>query len=69
LARPLRAKKLRPADPQNPEAGSGYVVLAMGKMGGYELNFSSDIDLMVFFDRAAPALGAGHRADAVFSCG
>ena len=49
-------KKLRPADPQNPEAGSGYVVLAMGKMGGYELNFSSDIDLMVFFDRAAPAL-------------
>ncbi len=43
-------------DPQNPEAGSGYVVLAMGKMGGYELNFSSDIDLMVFFDREALTL-------------
>ena len=30
--------------------GSGYIVLAMGKMGGGELNYSSDIDLMVFFD-------------------
>jgi glutamate-ammonia-ligase adenylyltransferase len=28
----------------------------MGKMGGYELNFSSDIDLMIFFDPAAAAL-------------
>jgi glutamate-ammonia-ligase adenylyltransferase len=48
--------KLVPADLQNPELGSGYVVLAMGKMGGYELNFSSDIDLMIFFDPAAAAL-------------
>ena len=29
----------------------------MGKMGGRELNFSSDIDLMVFFDAAAAKLG------------
>ncbi len=29
---------------------SGYVVLAMGKLGGYELNYSSDIDLIVLFD-------------------
>ena len=28
----------------------------MGKMGGHELNFSSDIDLMVFFDREASTL-------------
>ncbi len=48
--------KLIPADPEKPEMGSGYVVLAMGKMGGYELNFSSDIDLMIFFDPAATAL-------------
>jgi glutamate-ammonia-ligase adenylyltransferase len=48
--------KLIPSDPQNPELGSGYVVLAMGKMGGCELNFSSDIDLMIFFDPAAAAL-------------
>ncbi len=34
-----------------PEAGSGYFVLAMGKHGAFELNYSSDIDLIVFFDR------------------
>src|SRR5665213_643145 len=30
--------------------GKGYVVLAMGKMGAFELNYSSDIDLIVFYD-------------------
>lgn len=29
---------------------SGYTILAMGKLGGYELNYSSDIDLIVLFD-------------------
>ena len=48
--------KLVPGDPQHPEVGSGFIVLAMGKMGGHELNYSSDIDLMVFFDRAAAGL-------------
>ena len=48
--------KLKPADSRHPEAGSGYIVLAMGKMGAFELNYSSDIDLMVFFDPQAPAL-------------
>ncbi len=47
-------RKLVPTDPHDPAAGSGYVVLAMGKLGGHELNFSSDIDLMVFFDPAVP---------------
>ena len=44
------------ADLAQPEIGSGYVVLAMGKMGAYELNFSSDIDLIVFFDPTAAAV-------------
>ena len=35
-----------------PEIGSGYFVLAMGKLGAYELNYSSDIDLIVFFDKS-----------------
>src|SRR6266576_2631446 len=39
-----------------PEDDSGLVVLAMGKMGAGELNYSSDIDLIVFFDPAAPTL-------------
>lgn len=39
-------------DDDAPDATSGYFVLAMGKHGGFELNYSSDIDLIVFFDRA-----------------
>jgi [glutamine synthetase] adenylyltransferase / [glutamine synthetase]-adenylyl-L-tyrosine phosphorylase len=48
--------KLLPPDPDRPEDNSGLVVLAMGKMGAGELNYSSDIDLIVFFDSAAPTL-------------
>lgn len=40
-----------PADKENPELGSGIVVLGMGKLGGLELNYSSDIDLIVLFDK------------------
>ncbi|VIO71596.1 Bifunctional glutamine synthetase adenylyltransferase/adenylyl-removing enzyme [Bradyrhizobium ivorense] len=43
-------------DPEHPELGSGLIVLAMGKMGAGELNYSSDIDLIVFFDRSATSL-------------
>src|SRR5437762_10783855 len=39
-----------------PEEGSGLIVLAMGKMGAGELNYSSDIDLIVFFDSNATSL-------------
>jgi [glutamine synthetase] adenylyltransferase / [glutamine synthetase]-adenylyl-L-tyrosine phosphorylase len=48
--------RLKPPDAGRPEDGSGLVVLAMGKMGAGELNYSSDIDLIVFFDSAAPTL-------------
>jgi glutamate-ammonia-ligase adenylyltransferase len=48
--------RLKPPDPDTPEEDSGLIVLAMGKMGAGELNFSSDIDLIVFFDSKAPAL-------------
>src|ERR1700683_5263258 len=51
-----RRGKLMPPDRRHPEMASGYIVLAMGKMGACELNFSSDIDLMVFFDPTAAAL-------------
>jgi len=34
------------------EATTGLVVLAMGKYGAFELNYSSDIDLIVFYDPA-----------------
>jgi glutamate-ammonia-ligase adenylyltransferase len=47
--------RLKPASPADPQEGSGFIVLAMGKMGAYELNYSSDIDLIVFYDPDAPA--------------
>src|SRR5579863_3194627 len=57
LCAAVKRKKLMPPDRKNPEGASGYIVLAMGKMGGGELNFSSDIDLMVFYDAPAARLG------------
>lgn len=48
-----------PADPARPEVGSGYIVLAMGKMGSGELNYSSDIDLIVFYEADAATLAPG----------
>jgi len=45
-----RAGKLSLPDPSNPALGSGWIVLGMGKLGAHELNFSSDIDLVVFYD-------------------
>jgi [glutamine synthetase] adenylyltransferase / [glutamine synthetase]-adenylyl-L-tyrosine phosphorylase len=50
------AGQLKPADASQPHVGSGYIVLAMGKMGAYELNYSSDIDLIVLYDAEARAL-------------
>lgn len=38
-------------DDADPARDSGYIVLAMGKYGAYELNYSSDIDLVILFDR------------------
>src|SRR5690606_30047746 len=35
---------------ENPMEGCGVFVLGMGKLGAYELNYSSDIDLIILFD-------------------
>lgn len=48
--------KLRLPDPQQPARQSGWILLGMGKLGAHELNYSSDIDLVVFFDPDAPAI-------------
>ncbi|HEY1633014.1 MAG TPA: bifunctional [glutamine synthetase] adenylyltransferase/[glutamine synthetase]-adenylyl-L-tyrosine phosphorylase [Rhizomicrobium sp.] len=39
-------------DPEAREDDTGLVVLAMGKYGAFELNYSSDIDIIVFYDAA-----------------
>ncbi len=59
LSEAARCSKLIVHDLAYPDVGSGYIVLAMGKMGGYELNYSSDVDLMIFFDPAAAELAKG----------
>ncbi len=53
LAEAARDGRLTHKDKAQPQIGSGYIVLAMGKMGAFELNYSSDIDLIVFYDPAA----------------
>ena len=40
-------------DPAQPRHGCGLTVLGMGKLGARELNYSSDIDLVLLFDPAA----------------
>ena len=55
-----------PADAARPEEGSGYIVLAMGKHGAGELNYSSDIDLIVFYEPALARLKAGIEPAAFF---
>jgi len=50
------AGKLALSDPAEPEKGSGWFFLSMGKLGAHELNYSSDIDLIVLFDPDPPGL-------------
>ena len=38
---------------KQPQHNCGLIVLAMGKHGAYELNYSSDIDLILFYDEQA----------------
>lgn len=37
-------------DGDTPERSCGITIIAMGKYGAFELNYSSDIDVVVFFD-------------------
>ncbi len=48
------------------ENGSGLVVLALGKHGARELNYSSDIDLIVLFDPAATSIPQGTEPGPLF---
>ncbi|WP_294538690.1 bifunctional [glutamine synthetase] adenylyltransferase/[glutamine synthetase]-adenylyl-L-tyrosine phosphorylase [uncultured Rhodoblastus sp.] len=63
----LSGDKLAPASAEEPEVECGFVVLALGKHGAFELNYSSDVDLVIFYDSRARALiaGPGARANAL----
>jgi glutamate-ammonia-ligase adenylyltransferase len=62
-----RASKIALPDPADPGKGSGLIVLGMGKLGAHELNFSSDIDLIVFFDPSALAITEPYEATELFA--
>lgn len=52
-------------DPAEPDRHSGLIVLGMGKLGARELNYSSDVDLIILYDPAAKIyrgddIGAAH---------
>lgn len=59
--------KLKLPDAEDPARRSGWILLGMGKLGAHELNFSSDIDLVVFFDPQAPAVVDPLDATELFS--
>ena len=50
IAALIRRGKLPGMEPDDVESAAGMIILAMGKMGAHELNYSSDIDLIVLFD-------------------
>jgi [glutamine synthetase] adenylyltransferase / [glutamine synthetase]-adenylyl-L-tyrosine phosphorylase len=50
LREAARRDGLEPADKKDPAKGSGLIVLGMGKLGARELNYSSDVDLIVLYD-------------------
>ncbi len=53
-------------NPAQPECGCGLVVLGMGKLGARELNYSSDIDLILLYAPEAQP-GRGETLGAVFT--
>jgi len=55
----------RPAAADNDAANAGFVALALGKLGSHELNFSSDVDLILLYDPAVlPVRAREEPADA-----
>lgn len=60
----IRRGKLPGAAPDDAATGAGLVVLAMGKMGAFELNYSSDIDLICLFDQDRYGADAGEARSA-----
>ncbi len=52
LRRAAQSGRLMSVDREDPERDSGLFILGMGKLGGHELNYSSDIDLILLYDTA-----------------
>jgi len=66
LSEAAEAGEIEVADPAAPDVGSGWILLAMGKFGAGELNYSSDIDLIVLYEPAKVRLRAGEEPSRFF---
>lgn len=55
----MTARKHGPPPGAGPDEPSGFAVIAYGKLGGFELGYGSDLDLVFLYrgDAAAPTLG------------
>ncbi len=56
LRQAQRAGELKLRSSGEPESGCGLAILALGKLGACELNYSSDVDLVIFYDPDSPAV-------------
>ncbi len=66
LLRPEIARgKLPGMTEEDAATGAGMVIFAMGKMGAFELNYSSDIDLICLYDETRYEGHARHEARAI----
>ena len=59
--------KLALPDPQAPVQGSGLIILGMGKLGAGELNYSSDVDIIVLFDEDVASDPGGDGQQQIFA--
>jgi glutamate-ammonia-ligase adenylyltransferase len=59
------AGELRLPDPDHPSQACGFTALGMGKLGARELNYSSDVDLVLLYDPAAPIYTERTAGDAL----
>ncbi len=66
VAAEIMRGKLPGMGPDDVADAAGMIVLAMGKMGAGELNYSSDIDLIVLFDETRFEVDDYHDARAAF---
>ncbi len=53
-------------DRNDPARGCGLAVLALGKLGGAELNYSSDVDLVCLYDPGSSAVVSRDRVQTLY---
>ncbi len=66
LAEAAAAGQVTLKDRKDPARESGWIILGMGKLGAGELNYSSDIDLIVLFDPAVARLAEDAEPSVLF---